>query len=267
MAEFKGRGFKIHYIEEGEGPSVVFAHGFVMDRDMFVPQFEELPGRNRCVAWDMRGHGKSDCPPGPWTVQDTVVDLIAFIEDVNAAPCHLVGMSWGGWLALRVAIQREDLVRSVVLIDTSADAESPERAEMFRGFQATVRDHDGVSEELARSTLPLLYAQSYIDNQPDAISYHVDRVTKMKTEAVVEGLRAIIERDDVTDRLGEIRVPVLVIHGEQDASISLERGEAMAKGIGGAEMVKIPGAGHTTPLEAPDVVNEALGGFFSRVKR
>ena len=94
--------FKIHYVEEGKGPAVVFAHGFCMDHTMYVSQFEELPDTYRCLAWDMRGHGRSECPPGPWTMQDIVVDLISFIEDTNAAPCHLVGMSLGGMIALRV---------------------------------------------------------------------------------------------------------------------------------------------------------------------
>ncbi len=267
MPHFDGRGFRIDYVEEGRGPCVVFAHGFLMDHTMFAAQFEDLPDRYRCIAWDMRGHGKRDCPSGPWSMQDVVVDLIRFIEGTNAAPCHLVGMSWGGMAALRVAIQREDLVRSLVLIDTSADAEDPSTAEAYRGFQTTVASEDGISEELARATLPIFYGQPFMEASPAALDVHIDRATSMPTTAVVEGLRALIEREPVMDRLGDVHVRTLVIHGELDAAIPLERAQALAHGVAGAELVTIPSAGHTTPLEAPDAVNAALARFFASVKR
>jgi pimeloyl-ACP methyl ester carboxylesterase len=265
MADFGGRGFKIHYVEQGAGPSVVFAHGIVMDHTMYLPQFEDLPDAYRCIAWDMRGHGNSECPPGPWSIQDIVVDLVGFIEATNAAPCHLVGMSTGGMAALRLAIQREDLLRSLVLIDTNAEAESPESAELYRGFQAAIAADDGVSEELARNTVPLLYGQAYIEREPDAIEIHVDRVCDMPGTAVIEGLRALIGRPSLTDRLADIRVPTLVIHGEEDAAIPVDGAVRMAGAIPGAELERIAGAGHTTPLEAPDAVNRALTQFFARV--
>jgi pimeloyl-ACP methyl ester carboxylesterase len=267
MAHFDGRGFRIHYVEEGEGPAVVFAHGFCMDHTMYAPQFEDLPEDYRCIAWDMRGHGRSENPPGPWSMQDLVVDLIRFIEETNAAPCHLVGMSIGGMMALRLAIQREDLVRSLVLIDADAPGADPETAELYRGFQQAVTDDDGISEELARGTLPIFYGARYLEDQADAVEIHVERVTKMRASVVFEGLRALIDRTSVVDRLGEVRVPTLVIHGELDGALPIAKAEELASGIPGAELIRVPDAGHTTPLETPDVVNEALAGFLGRVKR
>lgn len=264
MAHFDGRGFRIHYVEQGQGPPVVFAHGFVMDHTMYAPQFEELPDDHRCIAWDMRGHGESDCPPAPWTMQDSVVDLIRFIEEVGAAPCHLVGMSWGGMQAVRLALQREDLVRSLVLIDTSADAEDPETAEQYRAFQTIIAEQ-GLTDELVEATLPIFYAEKYLSNEPDGVAVHIRRAKDMPADALVEGLRALLERNSVIDRLGEIRVPALVIHGEEDAAIPMAQAEAMARGIPDAELVRVPEAGHTTPLEAPEAVSRALREFFDRV--
>ncbi len=264
MAHFDGRGFRIHYVEQGEGAPVVFAHGFVMDHTMYAPQFEDLPDDHRCVAWDMRGHGESECPPGPWTMQDTVVDLVQFIEGVHAAPCHLVGMSWGGMIAVRLALQREDLVRSVTLIDTSADAEEPDKVEQYTAFQEIIQAQ-GLTDELIEGTLPIFYAEKYLSNEPDGVAVHIRRAKNMNPDALVEGLRALIERNSVVDRLGEIRVPALVIHGEEDAAIPMAQAEKMADGIPDAELVRVPEAGHTTPLEAPDTVNEALAKFLDRV--
>jgi len=254
------RGHKIHYVEEGKGVPVVFAHGFVMDHTMFAAQFEDLPDTYRCIAWDMRGHGHSECPSGPWSIADIVGDLAEFIEAMGP-PCHLVGMSLGGMAAVRVALDHASSVRSLVMIDSSADGLDPALIDAYRGFQSTV-ERDGITEELVRETVPLFYGATYIDAHPDAIAYHVQRVKDMKPEAVIEGLRVVIERGSVVDRLGEIKVPTLVIHGEHDAAIPISAGEQTAAGISGAKLVRVPVAGHTTPIETPDAVNEALTGFF-----
>ncbi len=158
MPHFDGRRFKLHYVEEGKGPAIVFVHELGMDHTMYAAQFEDLPDTYRCLAFDMRGHGRSDCPPAPWTMQDIVVDLIAFIEGTGAAPCHVVGSSWGGMVALRAVIQREDLFRSLVLLATSPDAEDPEWVSLYRGYESSVEENDGVTEDLARLTLPVFSA-------------------------------------------------------------------------------------------------------------
>jgi pimeloyl-ACP methyl ester carboxylesterase len=264
VADFKGRGFKIHYVEQGDGPAIVFVHGPVMDHTMYEAQFEDLPDRYRCIALDLRGHGHSEAPKGPWSMQDSVDDVIAFIEGVGASPCHLVGMSWGGMIAVRIAVQRQELLRSVVLVDTSAAAESAELGELERWYMNEVTEK-GLTDEVIETSLPLLYGERYRTEDAAGVAVHYDRLRAMKPEGVVEGLRAIIERDSVLDRLGDIHIPALVIHGADDASIPVSEAEAIAKGIPGAELLVIPGAGHSTPLEAPDVVNAALGAFFARM--
>lgn len=264
MPDFKGLDFKIHYVEQGSGDPVVFAHGYDMDHTMFTAQFEDLPDRYRCVAWDMRGHGRSDCPPGPWSMQDLVEDMVAFIEGVEAAPCHLVGMSVGGMLGVRVGIQRAELVRSLVLIDTSADAEDPESAALYTGFQDAI-SAQGITDERLEAGLPILFGERYRATAQEAMEFHIDRIRSMNVEAAVEGLRTFISRDSVLDRLGEINVPVLVIHGEDDIAQPISEAEKIVEHLPGAELVRIPGAGHTTPLEAPDAVNEALSRFLARV--
>ena len=266
MPHFDGRGFRIHYVEEGSGPAVVFAHGAAADHTMYAAQFEDLPDRYRCIAWDMRGHGRSAMPDAPWTMQDIVVDLIAFIEGVNAAPCHLVGHSIAANAALRLAIQREDLLRSLVLIGANAAAEDGGTKELLRTFVAEVERNGGASEDQASAIASFQFADAFRAERADAVEVFANGVGKMSGEAIAAVLNCAIDRDPLVDRLGEVRVPTLVIHGDEDA-IPVARGDEIAEGIGSAESVRVPGAGHMPPLEAPDVVNEALAGFFARVKR
>ena len=93
---FDGRGFQLHYEDVGHGDTVVFLAGYLMDLHLYDAQVEGLKDRYRCMRLDRRGHGGSDLPPGPWTMDDLIEDAIALITSVAADPCHLVGMSLGG---------------------------------------------------------------------------------------------------------------------------------------------------------------------------
>ncbi|MGH7860538.1 MAG: alpha/beta fold hydrolase [Candidatus Binatia bacterium] len=262
MPDVKANGLKIHYVEEGSGEAVVFVHGLVMDHTMYAAQFEDLPDQFRCIALDLRGHGRTECPPGPWSMQDSVDDVIAFIEAVDAAPCHFVGMSWGGMIGARVAVQRPELLRSLVLIDTSIDADGPEQLELERGFREWI-EQAGLTDEVVAAAMPVLFGERYRADET-AMAAYADRVTSMKPEAVVEGLRAVMERGSVTDRVGTLAIPVLVIHGEADAAQPVSEADKTAGLIPGARLVRLPGVGHTAPLEAPDEVNAALADFLTR---
>lgn len=267
MAHFDGRKFKMHYVEEGKGPAVVFVHEMGFDHTMYAAQFEDLPDRYRCLAVDLRGHGRSELVPPPWTMQDMVVDLIAFLEGANARPAHLVGTSWGGMIALRTAIQREDLVRSLVLIATSPQAEDPEWVQLYRGYERDVEDNDGVSEGLARQTVPIFYGEPFVAAQAEAVEIHIDRLSKMPAVAIVEALRMVNDRESLVGRLGEVRVPTLVIHGELDSAVGIAHADTLTSGIAGAELVRVPECGHIPSMEAPDIVNEAIAGFLIRARR
>jgi pimeloyl-ACP methyl ester carboxylesterase len=109
-----------------------------------------------------------------------------------------------------------------------------------------------------------MFGERYVNEHEDGVAVYYDRLRTMDVNGAIEALNAIIERDSVLARLGEIRVPTLVIHGESDAAIPMSEAEAIATGVTGAELVRIPDAGHSTPLEAPDAVNVALAEFFSR---
>lgn len=261
MPDVKANGLKIHYVEEGSGEAVVFVHGLVMDHTMYAAQFEDLPDQFRCIALDLRGHGRTECPPGPWSMQDSVDDVIAFIEATGAAPCHFVGMSWGGMIGVRVAVQRPELVRSLVLIDTSVDAEGPDQLAMERGFQEWIEEA-GLTDEVVEAAAPVLFGERYRADGT-AMAVYSDRLKSMKPEAVIEGLRAVMERDSLMDRLGSLSIPVLVIHGEDDAAQPISEAEKAAARIPGARLVRLAGVGHSAPLEAPDEVNAALLDFLT----
>src|SRR5262249_10213438 len=121
---------------------------------------------------------------------------------------------------------------------------------------------EGLTEELARATLPSFYGPAFMARDPESLGFHIDRELGMKREAITEGLRVLADRDSVVDRLSAIAVPTLVIHGEVDAAIPIVHAETTASKIAGATLVRIPDCGHTAPIEAPDAVNAALASFL-----
>jgi pimeloyl-ACP methyl ester carboxylesterase len=197
-------------------------------------------------------------------MQDCVDDVIAFIEGVDATPCHFVGLSWGGMIGVRIAVQRPDLLRSIVLLDTSAGAERPEWAEVERGF-ITMMQTQGLSDDVIGASVPIMFGERYVNEHEDGVAVYYDRLRTMDVNGAINALQAIIDRDSVLERLGEVKLPALVIHGGVDGAIPMSEAEAISGGITGAELVRVPDAGHMTPLEAPDAVNVALAEFFSRL--
>jgi pimeloyl-ACP methyl ester carboxylesterase len=251
-------GQRLFYEDSGgDGPAVAFSHGFLMDHSMFDPQVASLSDRHRCVTWDERGHGQTGATTGPFSYWDSADDLAALLRSLGITSVVLAGMSQGGYLSLRAALAQPDLVRGLILIDTQAGTENPELMPYYRQLVERWLT-SGLDDELAGTIAAIILGQGY----PDA-----DRWIRQWREVGPETLQEIFAtlggRDDLRDRVGEIGVPALAIHGDQDAAISLDRAEALAGALPDAELVVIEGAGHASNLSHPDLVNPHIERFLS----
>ncbi|MGH2576400.1 MAG: alpha/beta fold hydrolase [Solirubrobacterales bacterium] len=258
MPDFPGRGFRIHYEDRGSGDSVVFLHGYLMEHHLFDAQVARLSTHYRCVAPDRRGHGNSECPPGPWTITDLVDDVVALVQRLAVGPCHLVGMSIGGAEVTRIALDHSELVRSLVYVDAPADPQLPEGA----SFDPDEVAERGLSPELLELSGLVLYGERFRTEHPEEIAEHVERIRQLPNRTIGEGLRINLNTQPVSDRLGEIGMPALVIHGSDDVALPLDVSASVAAGIPGARLELIEGAGHSCPIEAPDEVTAAIELFL-----
>ena len=117
-------GTRLHYTDEGSGEeTIVFSHGLLMSGEMFADQVAHLKSRYRCITFDHRGQGKSQVTDDGYDMETLAADAARLIEALDAAPCHFAGLSMGGFVGMRLAIERPDLLRSLVLMETSADPE------------------------------------------------------------------------------------------------------------------------------------------------
>lgn len=251
-------GQDLHYVDTGgDGDVVIFSHGFLMDNEMFAAQIEALSAAGwRVVAWDERGFGDTVFDGEPFTYWDSAADCLGLLDHLGVERAVLGGMSQGGFLSLRAALTAPERVRALILIDTQAGAESEEAKEAY-GPMGDTWLSVGPVDELAQGIAALII------NDPAEDARWIAKWQARPKELLAQPMDCLLGRDDITDRLGEITCPALVIHGTEDQAIPLELAEVLASGLSGAgDVVTVPGAAHAPNLTHPEPVNAAILAFL-----
>ena len=146
----------------GEGAPVVFSHGLLWSTELYRPQITALQASRRCIAWDHRGQGRSDVPPGrSVSIETCTSDAIALLDDLALGPVDFVGLSMGGFVGMRVAARRPDLVRSLALLETAADPEPKANKARYARLLLAVQTF-GVTEWISRQVLPILCGEAFL---------------------------------------------------------------------------------------------------------
>jgi 3-oxoadipate enol-lactonase len=240
----------------GSGRPLILSHGFLMDREMFAPQVEALAPEFRVITWDERGFGETEFDGQPFTYWDSARDCLGLLDHLGIDRAVLGGMSQGGFLSLRAALLAPERVQALVLIDTQSGTEDPERLPAYRQMQETWLEV-GPVDELAQTIASLIIGDPAVSEQ---------WIAKWRT-LPRENLRApgdcLFDRDDITDRLGEITCPAIVFHGTADMSIELDKAEALCRALSGCTgLFRVEGAAHASNLTHPEQVNGPLLEFL-----
>lgn len=259
MAFADVNGQKLYYEDSGgDGPVIVFSHGLFMDHEMFAPQVEALRGTWRCITWDERAHGATETTSDAFSYWDSASDLIGLLDHLGVERAVLAGMSQGGYLSLRAALSHPERVRALVLIDTQSGVEDPEKIAAYTQLIGLWSGPDGPPQELLDIVANIILGAGW-----DGTPAWQDKWRAAPTASVLQAFDTLTSReDDVTGRLGEIKVPAIVIHGDQDAAIDVPSATALADGVG-AELVLVPGGGHAANLTHPAESNAALTRFLA----
>jgi pimeloyl-ACP methyl ester carboxylesterase len=232
-----------------------------MDATQFAPQLDYLSDRYRAISYNSRVLTGA---PEPHSLADLVEDCRSLLDQLDIRKCVLAGMSVGGFMALQFALTYQDRLDGLILIDATAQSYTPEEQEAYH-HEFGKLDIDGM--------LPRAFAEwaasycfgktAYTANKP-LVDYWTKRwTTTVPARAVLYQARSWINKDDLTSRLGEIKVPVLIIHGEEDVPVPIERAIPMLDMLPNATLCRIPRAGHTSNLENEQAVNEAIGEFLA----
>jgi 3-oxoadipate enol-lactonase len=237
----------------GERPVVVLSHGFLMDHTMFGPQLPALAPEYRVITWDQRGFGGTRAP-GPFTYWDSARDVLSLLDHLGVEQAVLGGMSQGGFLSLRAALLAPERVAGLILIDTQAGLEDPAAAASYEQLEQIW---------LEQGPAPVQELVAAIILGPGQWDEWFAKWAAEDPAQATLAFRCLMDRDDITGRLGEIGCPALVVHGTDDAAIPLARAEALRDGLGGpATLLAVDGAGHASSLTHAGKVNPGLLGFL-----
>ena len=254
-------GLQIRYAATGNGPAVLFLHGFGLSLGMWDAQ-EALAPKYRIVRFDARGFGGSEVGDAMLTMARIAHDAAELIERLRLGPVILVGCSMGGYAALAFAHKHAALLRGLVLVDTRAGADSPE-ARKGRGDLAARIMKEGPQAALD-FFLPRVFGETTKKSRADVVARFKDMVLASSPQGLSDGLHGMAARQDSTPLLREIAVPTLVVCGEEDTLTPRAEAEIMQRGIKGAELAMIPGSGHLPSMETPEAFNQVLQGFLGR---
>jgi pimeloyl-ACP methyl ester carboxylesterase len=248
----KLNGIEIEYQDGGRGPAVLLGHGYSATGRMWDGQRAALGDRWRIISWDMRGHGQTDSPTDPrqYTPALTVGDMRAVLQQCGEPRAVIGGLSLGGYVSLAFYLTHPEMVRALVICDSGPGYRNAEARAAWNK-----RAHDRAAE-LESKGLEVLAGRSR--EMREAMGHHAS------AQGLAHSARGMLaqEGSDVIDGLGSIKVPTLVIVGDQDQPF-LAPCEYMAKKIPGARLEVIPGAGHSSNLDQPAIFNRVLGDFLA----
>jgi len=262
MATATVNGITVSYTDSGgDGPAVVLSHGYLMDSSMFDPQVAALAPEYRVITWDERGFGGTTAT-GPFSYWDSASDVIGLLDHLGIEQAVLGGMSQGGFLSLRAALKAPDRVRALILIDSQAGLESPEAAPAYEQMEQAWMEHGPGPVQDIVAAIILGPPDGPVDYQPWFAKWAAADRDELRL-----AFRCLMDRDDVTGRLGEISCPVLILHGTADAAIPMERAEVVRDGLAGpVTLVAIEGGSHAANLSHPDQANAAMLEFLRSLR-
>jgi 3-oxoadipate enol-lactonase len=254
---------QIHYEEKGAGYPVILLHGLTFDRRMWEHQVEGLARSYRAITVDLRGHGLSASPDMEYDLDMMTEDVYQAMRELGIAQAHVVGLSMGGMIGMRLALDQPEAVRSLVLLDTSAEAEPADRASAYEAMASVLREQGpGI---VADGVMAVLFSSGFLLGQPDKAKRERERLLEVNRVGVSNATCAVTRRKDISDRIHKIKVPTLVIVGDVDAATPLESSQAIRAAISASRLEIIHSAGHMTAIEKPEEVSQLIVEFLSSV--
>lgn len=263
MNRIRSGDAEIAYEVLGSGPPVVLLHPFPVHHELWIPAAQALALRYRVILPDLRGHGESDVGEGPATMQKHAADIARVLDDAEVPRAVFAGNSIGGYVLFEFWRQYAPRVLGLALCNTQAKGEtSASRASRLQAAEDVLAH--GV-DAFAESMLPRVLGKTTATSRPDLVEGARRMMLKMSPADVAEVQRGMADRPDSVATLSTIRVPTVLITGDEDASTGVPAAQSMQRLIPGSQMMVVPKAGHYSPWEQPEDVGLILRQFVDRI--
>ena len=258
-------GFSPSFEDHGRGIPLLLIHGFPLNREMWRPQIEDLSDIAHIIAPDLRGHGRSSAPPGPYSMDQLADDCAALVDHLNLdQPVVVCGLSMGGYVAMAFCCLHANRMAGLILVSTRADSDTPEVMQN-RQHSADLARTEGVVP-IIQNMLPKLMSPKTYQENPDLVEEVLGIMAKTSIEGIVGAQLGMKDRPDSIETLRQFKLPALLIHGEDDQIVPKQDVEAMKAALDQSEMHIIPAAGHLPNLEQPQLFNQIVRDFLRKFK-
>ena len=257
MARIEVNGIGIEYEIHGTGPALLFIHGLGSCKEDWEAQRDPFAQDYRVISFDLRGHGESDKPAGPYSIAQFAADAADLLRGMGIDAAHVVGISLGGAVAFQLALDHPTLVKSLTVVNSGPDATVHTLKEKFAVWirQYVVR-RKGMAK-LAGIIGPHLFPKP--ENRTERERF-IERTSRNDPQAYLHAFRALIGWS-VAEKIGDIRCPMLAIAADQDYT-PLSMKKAYVARISGARLEVVPDARHALPMEKPAQFNAVLADFL-----
>jgi 3-oxoadipate enol-lactonase len=248
--------------DHGEGVPLVLLHGFPLSMSMWDPIRSGLAQEARVITPDLRGFGASDKPEGDYGMAALADDVQALLDALGLDRVVLGGHSMGGYVALRFADAHPDRLAGLILVDSRAEADTPEGRQRRDAAAARVGKEGGPA--FLDEFVPNLVGPATRERSPRFVAELRASAAEVPDHVLVGCLRGMRDRPDSTPVLPRITVPALLIVGADDTITPPASAQAMASALPAASLTVIPGAGHTPSVERPIPTAEAILAFLEK---
>ncbi|MGH8619138.1 MAG: 3-oxoadipate enol-lactonase [Burkholderiales bacterium] len=258
--KIKTNGIDTWYDVTGTGPWLVLSHSLACNSHMWDPQMAELTQRYKVLRYDTRGHGQSGAPAGAYTLDQLADDAKALFDALGVKDPHWCGLSMGGMIGQTLALKYPGVAKSLVLADTTS--RYPAEAVPLWMDRIRTAQEKGMGA-LVEGTLGRWFTDPYRAAHPDVMKLVGGWIAATPVDGYA-GCCHALPQINVTDRLKEIKVPALVIVGEQDMGTPPAMARAIHEALPGSRLVLIPSAAHLSNMEQPAAFTKALLDFLPK---
>ncbi|GJM29941.1 MAG: 3-oxoadipate enol-lactonase [Cyclobacteriaceae bacterium] len=264
MPQIEINGCNYHYESHGSAAeTLVLSHGLLWSGHMFHRQVAYLSRDYRVITYDHRGQGASEVTAGNYDMDSLYLDAVGLLEKLNLGAVHFGGLSMGGFVAMRLAARRPDLIKSLILMETSAQDE-PNKLKY--ALLNTIVKIFGVNS-VVRPVMKIMFGKSFL-NDPDKkpeVAYWKEQL-KNNQKTIVKAVAGVIERSSVEGELPKIVCPTLILVGTEDTATTPDKAEIIHRSIANSKLSYIEKAGHTACVEQPDQYNHEIEQFLNSLK-
>ena len=246
----------------GAGPPLVLIHGVGLDHTMWDPVVEFLAQQHLVLRYDLLGHGSSDDPPGPRRLDDFVDQLLEVLDFHQIERSDVVGLSFGGLIALMTAARHPNRVRRAVLVSTVFGRSESQLTGVRQRLE--LAENEGL-EPVADLAIERWFTPQWLASHPTEAESVRQRLLTTDHVGYLKAYRLFAEADDLASASAlDVEAPTLVLAGERDSGSTPEMAVALADAIPGGEARIMPGVHHLAPIEEPDLFSNALLEFLNQ---